>query len=935
MRSLKSVALLLFLVPGLPAASSAQRRIGAPASRTITSPRAEFGHNIGDDYFLANYGQMIDYWRKLDRESDRMKMVRIGTTAEGRPMWMAIITSPENHRKLARYEEISRRLALAENLTDAQARALASEGKAVVWIDGGLHASEVLGAQQLILMAYELVSRNDPETLRFLRDDIILLMPANPDGQDLVSNWYMRDPDTLRRSTARLPRLYHKYIGHDNNRDAYMASQPETQAMDSILFRAWYPQIMYNHHQTGPIGTVIFVPPFRDPFNYNFDPLVPMELDLVGAAMHSRFVAEGKPGATMRSGSGYSTWWNGGMRTTVYFHNMIGLLTEAIGNPTPMEIPLVPEKLLPKGDLPMPIQPQKWHFAQSIAYELTANRAVLDVASRYRETLLYNIYQMGRNSIQRGRTDTWTTTPRKVAALQAAVPQDTARPQGGDAGGGGGGGGAGRPQTTSPAEMATYVSIMRNPADRDPRGYIIPSDQPDFLTATKFVNALIKTGITVERATSALTVNGKDYPQGSYVVQTAQAFRPHILDMFEPQDHPNDIPYPGGPPTPPYDNAGWTLAYQMGVQFDRILDPFSGPFTPIVGFARPPRQRVGPAAAGYALSHSVNDAFAAVNRLLARGEEVYTLLRPISINGRTYDIGTFYIPAKAGTEAILSRLAAERGLTFDPFHTEVSSTSLKRLRPARIALWDQYGGSITSGWARFILEQFEFPYQVVYPQTLDAGNLISKFDVLILPDGVTFRRPNARPAPQVNPEEIPAEYRDRLGSLTVARTIPQLQEFLNAGGTILAIGSATDLGIQLQLPVANALVDSAGRPLSRTRFYVPGSILTMRVDTTAALAQGLRPVTDFYFDNAPAFRLLPAAESRGIKRIVWVDGPAPLRSGWAWGQRYLSGVTEVLQAPVGKGMLVLYGPDPYFRSQPHGTFKLLFNGLLYRNDLGD
>ena len=935
MRSLKSLALFLFLPLALPVASPAQRRIAAPATRTITSPRAEFGHDIGDDYFLANYSQMIEYWRKLDRESDRMKMVRIGTTAEGRPMWMAIITSPDNQRKLARYQEISRRLALAEDLTDAQARALASAGKSVVWIDGGLHASEVLGAQQLIPMAYELVGRNDPETLRFLRDDIILLVPANPDGQDLVSNWYMRDPDTLRRSTARLPRLYHKYVGHDNNRDAYMASQPETQAMDSILFRAWYPQIMYNHHQTGPIGTVIFAPPFRDPFNYNFDPLVPMELDLVGAAMHSRFVAEGKPGATMRSGSGYSTWWNGGMRTTVYFHNMIGLLTEAIGNPTPMEIPLVPEKLLPKGDLPMPIQPQKWHFAQSIAYELTANRAVLDVASRYRETLLYNIYQMGRNSIQRGSTDTWTTTPRKVAALQAAVPQDTARPQGGDAGGGGGGGAGGRPQTTSPAEMAAYVSIMRNPADRDPRGYIIPSDQPDFLTATKFVNALIKTGITVDRATSAFIVNGKNYPQGSYVVQTAQAFRPHILDMFEPQDHPNDIPYPGGPPTPPYDNAGWTLAYQMGVQFDRILDPLSGPFTPIVGFARPPRQHVGPAAAGYALSHSVNDAFAAVNRLLARGEEVYTLLRPISINGRTYDIGTFYIPAKPGTEAILSRLAAERGLTFDPFHTEVSSTSLKRLRPARIALWDQYGGSITSGWARFILEQFEFPYQVVYPQTLDAGNLISKFDVLILPDGVTFRRPNARAAPQINPEEIPAEYRDRLGSLTVARTIPQLQEFLNAGGTILAIGSATDLGIQLQLPVANALVDSVGRPLPRTRFYVPGSILSMRVDTTAALAQGLRPVTDFYFDNAPAFRLLPAAESRGIKRIVWIDGAAPLRSGWAWGQRYLSGVTEVLQAPVGKGMLVLYGPDPYFRSQPHGTFKLLFNGLLYRNELGD
>jgi hypothetical protein len=920
MQRLKSTALLLCVL-SLPGTVSAQTR--------ITSPHAQFGHNIGDDYFLVNYSQMIEYWHKLDRESERMKMVRIGTTAEGRPMWMAIITSAQNHRRLARYQEISRRLALAENLTDAQARALAAEGKAVVWIDGGLHATEVLGAQQLIQTVYELVSRTDPETMRFLRDDIILCVPANPDGQDLVSNWYMREADTLKRSLSRLPRLYHKYVGHDNNRDSFMASQPETQAMDSILFRAWYPQIMYNHHQSGPVGTVIFAPPFRDPFNYNFDPLIPTELEIVGAAMHARFVAEGKPGATMRSGANYSTWWNGGLRTTVYFHNMIGLLTETIGSPTPIEIPLVAERLLPKGDLPMPIQPQKWHFAQSMAYVLTANRAVLDVASRYREMLLYNIYQMGRNAIRRGSTDSWTITPRKVAALQAALAQDSARPAAAD------GGGGARPQTTSPADMATYARIMRNPADRDPRGYIIPADQPDFLTAIKFVNALIKTGIVVQQATAPFSVGGRNYPAGSLVVKTAQAFRPHILDMFEPQDHPNDIPYPGGPPSPPYDNAGWTLAYQMGVQFDRILDPFVGPFAAVVGFAKPAVQPVAASPVGYALSHSVNDAFTAVNRLLAHGEEVYTLLTPLSINARTYDAGTFYIPAKPSIGPILTKLAEEKGLVFDPIDTEVASAALKRVRPARIALWDQYGGVMTSGWARFILEQFEFPYEVVFPPSLDAGNLISRFDVLILPDGAGFVRPNTRGGPRVTPEEVPAEYRDRVGTMTVAKTIPQLREFLNAGGTILAIGSATDLGIQLQLPITNALVDSGGRALPRNRFYVPGSILSMRVDTTTALGQGLRPVTDFYYDNSPGFRLLPAAEARGIKRIVWIDDPEPLRSGWAWGQRYLNGVTEILQAPVGKGMLVLYGPDPYFRSQPHGTFKILFNGLLYRTALGD
>src|SRR6266567_221011 len=212
---------ILFLA--LPLSLSAQQH--------ITSPRDQFGHNIGDDYFLANYDQLTKYWQKLDKESDRMKLVRIGTSTEGRPMWMAIITSPENHAKLAHYQDIAARLAHAQGLTDQQAHALAREGKAVVWIDGGLHASEVLGAQQLVEWVYEMVSHNDSETRRFLRDVILLAVPANPDGMDIVSNWYMREPVVTKRSTAGLPVLYHKYIGHDNNRDAYMASQPETRAM--------------------------------------------------------------------------------------------------------------------------------------------------------------------------------------------------------------------------------------------------------------------------------------------------------------------------------------------------------------------------------------------------------------------------------------------------------------------------------------------------------------------------------------------------------------------------------------------------------------------------------------------------------------------------------------------------------------------------------
>ncbi len=496
-------SLLLTLVTAL-AVSVA---LGQTAGK-ITTPKEQFGFNLGDDYQLTNYTQLSDYWHKLASESDRMKLVDIGKTAEGRTQYMAIVTSPENLKMLDHYKEISRKLALAEGLSDDEAHALAKEGKAVIWIDGGLHASEVECAQALTEMVYQMVSRTDPETMRFLNDVIILFVQDNPDGQELVADWYMRNPDPTKRSDAGLPRLWHKYIGHDNNRDFFMCNMPESTNINRVLYLEWFPQIMYNHHQTGPPGAVIFMPPFRDPFNYHFDPLIMMELDQVGSAMHSRMEAEDKPGAGMRSAATYSTWYNGGLRTTTYFHNIIGLLTEIIGNPTPIEIPLVPPMQLPRGDMPFPIAPQKWHLRQSIEYSLTANRAVLDFASRYRETLLYNIYRMGKNSIDRGSKDSWTISPKRIEAVQTAAENEKSAsnaPVNPRAAGFAG-------TRTVPAKL--YDSVLHDPAARDPRGYIIPADQPDLPTTIKFLNALLKNGVEVERATASFQVAGKTYAAG-------------------------------------------------------------------------------------------------------------------------------------------------------------------------------------------------------------------------------------------------------------------------------------------------------------------------------------------------------------------------------------------------------------------------------------
>src|SRR3954468_11557362 len=397
--------------------------IAAPvrAQGKITTPKEFFGHNIGDDYFLPTYDQFSAYWRKVASESPRAKLLEIGKSGEGRTQLAMIVTSPENQAKLARYKEISKKLHDARGIDSTMARALAKEGKAVVWIDGGLHATEVVGANQLIETNYQLLSRNDDETKRILNDVIVVMVHANPDGMQMVAKQYMSNTDSMARRVG-APRLYERWAGHDNNRDFYMSNLPESQNMNKLMYWEWLPQIMYNHHQAGPPGTVIFSPPFRDPFNYNFDPMIVMGLDMVGAAMHQRFLQEGKPGFTMRSGSSYSTWWNGGLRTTGYFQNIIGILTETIGSPTPAPIPPTMSQILPRGDLPAPIEPRaEWHFRQSIDYSVTANYAILDLAQRYKDQFLCNIWRMGTNQIENGSGDHWTISNEDMARADSAI----------------------------------------------------------------------------------------------------------------------------------------------------------------------------------------------------------------------------------------------------------------------------------------------------------------------------------------------------------------------------------------------------------------------------------------------------------------------------------------------------------------------------------
>jgi Zinc carboxypeptidase len=900
------------------------------AAQNVTSPAEHFGFNIGDDYHLATYTQFESYWRKIAEETDRMKLVEIGRTAEGRPQLMAIITSPENQVNLERYQDIARRMALAEDVETAdEAWALATEGKPVVWIDGGLHATEVLGAHQLIETSYQFASFTDPETLRLLDDVIILFTHANPDGMELVSDWYMRPDDPMERTTGGIPRLYHKYVGHDNNRDSYMVAMPETENMARVLYIDWMPQIMYNHHQVGPGGAIMWAPPFRYPANYNIDPVVLAGIEEVGMAMQSRFLYEDKPGVTMREGGPFSTWWNGGLRTTAYFHNIVGLLTETQGNPTPITIPFVPSRILRDGDYLRPIAPtETWHFRQSIDYSVTANRAVLDYAARNGERLLMNIWKSGRNAIAKGRTDTWTLTPSRMDALAETLDAkgDAERfvgPQTGAL--------AGYFSMGAPAEY--FQSELRKPEDRDPRGYIVPANQSDFPTATKFVNSLIKNGITVERATRDFSVGGTDYPAESYIVKTDQAFAAHVYDMFEPQDHPNDFRYEGGPPIAPYDNAGYTLALQMGVDFDRILERFDGPFQEIAGLAVAPARMVtdGDGAAGFLMSHAVNDGAIVTNRLLASGHPVQWAEAEFTVDGTTYPAGTVYIPNEGDLRDRLAAMATELGIEFQGVG-QAPDVDMMALSEVRIGLWDQYGGSMPSGWTRWLFEQFEFPFEVVYPQDLDAGELRDRFDVLVFVTGAIPEQDGGRgefaffgEAPDES--AIPEEYLRTLGKVTVAETVPRLIEFMEQGGTVMAIGTSTSMARHAGLPLSDHLVDGEGRPLGSEDYYVPGSVMRVKVDNTQPLAFGFAEDLNVFFNNSPVMRLGPAAPAAGVTPVAWFDSDSPLRSGWAWGQNRLNGGVAIASGTVGEGKLFLFGPEITNRGQPHGTFKFLFNGI--------
>ncbi len=848
----------------------------SPLTAQVPAPKDVLGFEPGTDYKIAGYDRLLDYYRRLDAASDRVHMTRIGTTVRGRPLVLLFISSAENIARLDRWRDTSARLARARLGSD-EARRLAEEGRAIVWIDAGMHASELAPGQMAPELAYRVATEESAE-MRKIRDNVVLLlMPMmNPDGVDVVKAWYDRHVGTPYEATSP-PWLYHAYVGHDINRDGFMNNMPETQAVSRILYNEWYPQIVYNHHQPAPAWARIVLPPFSDPVNPNIHPGVTTGVNQVGAAMAHRFIMEGMPGIV--SDVGYTMFWNGGGRTTPYFHNQIGILTET-AHPSPSPRYYAPDSM-PKRVAGMAtdgtnvFHPHPWkggrsRFRDAVDYALTASIATLDLAADRRVQFLYNMYKMGRDAIEAGTAGS-------------------------------------------------------------PFAYVIPPEQWDAGEAHELVNILRMGGVEIHRATAPFAAEGRTYPAGSFVIYAAQAFRPYVVDLMEPQRYPTRYKYPGGPPDPPYDLAGWTLPMQMGVSVERIDAPFEAATARVVRPVKPaPKPFARTPGFGWALSHRPNASARAVNRLLRRGARAYWAGAAFAAGGTEHPAGTIVVE-RGGTAAdVLAALVEELGLEATALDRR-PSVDLHALRTPRVGLYKSWVPGKDEGWTRWLLEQYEVPVDTLHDEDIRNGDL-TRYTTIILPhhrSAKVLRRGH-------RPGTMPPEYVGGLGRAGA----DALEAYVAGGGTVVAFDGASDYAIQaFGLPVENVT-----RGLSTTRFFIPGSLIRMRVDTEHPLAYGMQAEAAASFSRSRAFapsappyadadagRLEPAGTDDAAPAVEVVARYAEddlLMSGWALGAKeHIGGRAALVRVRHGAGSVVLFGFRPQFRGQSRGTYKLIFNAI--------
>ena len=833
------------------------------AQAQVPHPSEIFGFTPGDDYKLASYEQMETYFRALDDTSPRVMVQEIGTSVLGETMLLVFISSRRNLRQLEEYRDISEQLARAR-IAPKEARELADEGKAIVWIDGGLHATEVAGAQMSPLLAHRVATEDSPEMDHIRENTILLLMPVmNPDGLDIVADWYNHTVGGPFEAT-RPPWLYHYYVGHDNNRDWFMNNMPESKAVTDILYNQWYPQVVYNHHQTSPSHTRIFLPPFADPVNPRIHPGVTTAVNMVGTTMANRFAMKKMPGVV--SGVIFSMWWNGGMRTVPYFHNMIGILTE-VGHATPSPRYFDPDSLpatvagghSTKGTnifYPDPWLGGESRFRDPVQYMITGSMAVLRMAADLRGQWLYNIYQMGRDAIE---------------SKEEGVP----------------------------------------------KAYIIPAKQWNQGEELSLVNVLRIGGIEITRVPDAFTFNGRTYAPGSFVIDAAQAFRPYLLDLLERQD------YPDGRRTP-YDLAGWTLPLQMGVEVVRVYsDSLDVVGQRVMEAVAPAPGMIQGEGAAFTYSHRENRNIAVTNRLLAGGVSVHV----VTDTTGTHVPGTFVVPhSGADTQALLEQEAAATGASF----TAIPETpgDARPLQAARIGLYKSWVASMDEGWTRWLLKEYSFAVDTLHDADVQSGDL-SQYDAIILPHQGASTILNGHREGFMPPEYVGGigldgtlalkQYVEGGGTLVALDGASDfvIGQFGLPVENVVAGTSSNSFfvpGSLVQITVDTTHALGYGMEAEAAAYFVRSRAFRTVVRTGEGEGGQM--------ELAPAPPLPVSVVARYAKKDI-------LLSGWARGaESHIGGEAAMMEVGLGQGRVVLFGFRPQFRGQPRGTYKLFFNALL-------
>ena len=651
--------------------------LSAPASaQEVQTPEAFFGFRMGADTELASWPQIRAYFEQVAQASDRVELVDAGPTTEGNRLIGAVISAPENIARLDAIKAANRRLADPRTLTPDEAKQIAATHKAVLVIGASIHATEIGATQAANELLHALATTNDPALLQSLRDVVLILLPSlNPDGHILVVDWYRRTKGTPYEG-APMPWLYHKYAGHDINRDAFMLNMDENRSLARFFYGEWHPQVFLTMHQMGTRGPRFFVPPNYDPIDPNYDPLVWRTAGLLGHAMALRMEEDGRSGVVQNAM--YDYYWPGYEDSAPIGHNTVCLLTEVASVRVASPVNVSPAELqgTPRGlpeyraqvNFPSPWPGGLWTLRDIVDYDLSAAYGLINGVARYRLEIVQNFYAMGRRAVLRGQ-----------------------------AGG--------------------------------PFAFVVPAAQHDAHAAAKLKNLLIDGAVEVHRASEPFTAGGQAWPAGTDLILMSQPFRAYAKTLLERQDYPVRRLAPGSAPERPYDVAGWTLPEQMGVDVSAIDKPFALPAMTRLDRAVVDAARLeGDARPGhYLIDARGNGGSIAVNRLLSAG------LNPFW----GADGSVIVAHSKTAHDAV-GRIAAQLGLRVTGVKGRPPA-GLAAIPRARVALYKPWVENIDEGWTRWLLEQYEFPFTSVSNDEVRRGSLRSKYDVVILPDATAER----------------------------------------------------------------------------------------------------------------------------------------------------------------------------------------------------